>query len=1022
MSDQSRAVLVLVGLLCVAGIYVAFQIPIAIFPKTDFPRIIISVDDGEVPAEQMQASVTRIIEEAMNGMPGILNIRSTTARGSAEINLFFDWNVDIVQSLHLVQERLSQMSSKLPPTAEIKSVDRLTFAVFPVAGYSLTSKTRDPAALRDVAEYTIRPRLARLRGVGDVAVSGGKTREYRVIVDPEALQARAVSLQQVVNSIQNTNVTESPGLIDENHHLELALVSGRATKSDDLKKIVVSSDGSSPVLLRDVAEIRESVQPDYTILTADGQPAVLINILRQPDANTVSVVDRVKAELASIRSQLPGDVKVAPFYDQSILVRDSIYSVRDAIMIGLLLSVLILYGFLLDWGVTFVAVLVIPTTVLITILAMRLAGLSFDLMTLGGIAASIGLVIDNAIVVVENIFTHAARGGPRDEAIHAAVAEITAPVVGSTVTPVVVFLPMALLTGVTGVFFRSLALTMAVALIVSLVLALGVTPVLAGFFLKHGKREQDAAAQPDAEEKAPENHSTGRLLGVVIEAYERKLNSALARPYVVILACVALVGVSYIFYRGLGSEFLPAFDESAFVLDYVAPPGTSLGETDRILRHVERILKSTPEVESFSRRTGLQLGMAGVTEPNTGDFAVKLKPGHARTTEEVKDALRQEIESSEPALRVEFLGILSDLIGDLSSAPSPIEIKLFSEDTAALHRKAAEVARAIHKVPGIVDEFDGLVISGPAVTFNIDAGRAAKFGVSTRDIADTVTTAMSGAEASQILTRGRLIPVRVTLPDSARASLDSLKALPIRSEATGALFRLDQVADVAYESGQTEIVRDGLRQSVAVTARLSGSDLGSAMRAVQAVIAKNISLPPGMTVEYGGLYQEQQSSFHELLIALLLAVVLVFFTLLVEFKSFAYPVAIMVGSVLSLSGVLAALLVTGMTLNVVSLVGLIMIVGIVAKNGILMLDSVDDHLSSGAGLRVALMNAGRRRFRPVLMTSLATILGMLPLALAIGSGAELLQPLAIAVIGGLVLALPLSLIVTPTIYAVLKKK
>ncbi|HEY6802122.1 MAG TPA: efflux RND transporter permease subunit [Pyrinomonadaceae bacterium] len=1010
VSNQSRAVLVIVGLLCVAGLYAAWQLPIAVFPQTDFPRIVIIVDNGVAPADQTLVSVTRPIEEAMNGIPGIANIRSKTARGSAEINLFFNWNVDIIQELQLVQARLSQLSSTLPPTASIRNVERLTFAVFPVTGYSLTSDKRDVASLRDIALYTIRPRLARLSGVAIVGVAGGKAREFHVTIDQDKLIAHNVSAKQVVDAVKNSNVVISPGLIEENHQLELALVSGQAKDSNDLINIVVATVNNAPVTVGDVATVGPGVEPQYTIVTA-GPPshlAALVNINRQPDANTVAVVDEVNAELKAIRNQIPADVKVAAYYDQSLLVRESIKSVRDSIIIGLLLSVVILYVFLRNWGTTFVAILVIPVTVLITFLAMWLARLSFDLMTLGGVAAAIGLVIDDAIVVVENIYTHMARGQSRREAVQNAISEITVPIIGSTITPVVVFLPLTLLTGVTGVFFRSLALTMAVALLTSLVLALVFTPVLAERLVRAKQIDGD-----DHEEKP------GRFLGAIIRRYEWVLGHALDNRWIVVAIMVMVLAGSYLLYTQLGSEFLPAFDESAFVLDYLAPPGASLEETDRMLRHVEDFLKETPEVESYSRRTGLELGLF-ITEPNTGDFAVKLKPGHKRSTEEVEAELREKLAEAEPALEVEFVGILPDMIGDLTSSPEPIEIKLFSEDAKALEAKAEEVEGVIKKVSGVVDTFSGVVVSGPAFTFRIDPMKAAQFGVNATDVAETASTAMTGEAASAILQQDRLITVRVIFSQDVRTSLDKVRALQMQA-ANGAFFRLDQVADIEYEKGQTEIARDGLRQTVAVTGRLEGKDLGTGIAEIQQAITKEVKLPAGMTIEYGGVYKEQQSSFRELLRSLLLAVVLVFITLLIEFRSFAHPVAIVVGAVLALGGVLLGLFITGTSLNVVSLMGMIMVVGIVAKNGILMLDAVEEHLAEGESLRAALLASGRRRFRPVLMTSLAAILGMLPLALAWGAGAELLQPLAIAVIGGLAVALLLSLVITPTVYFMIRR-
>src|SRR5215831_4402012 len=1020
VSNQSRAILVIVALLCAAGLYAAFQLPVAILPQTDFPRVVIIVDNGEAPATQTLVSVTRPIEEAMNGIPGIARIKSKTARGSSEISLFFDWNVNIIQTLQFVQARMSQLSTSLPPTAQIRNVERLTFAVFPVTGYSLTSDKRDQATLRDIATYIIRPQLARLPGVAIVGVAGGKAREFHVVIDPDRLAAHNVSVQQVTEAIKASNIIETPGLIEENHQLTLALVSGQAKKPDELNDIVVAMVNNAPVKVADVATVTSGVQPEFIMVTADGHPAALVNINRQPDANTVTVVDEVRQTLASMRGQMPGDVRVAAYYDQSLLVRDSISSVRDSILIGLLLSVVILYAFLRNWGTTFVAILVIPVTILVTFLAMWLARLSFDLMTLGGVAAAIGLVIDDAIVVVENIYTHISRGQSRREAVQSAVSEITVPIIGSTITPVVVFLPLTILTGVTGVFFRSLALTMAVALLTSLVLALGFTPVLAEKFVR-AKPRPAGANLPEHEPTANELEEAaerGRFLGAIIARYEWVLSHALDNRWIVIVIIFGVLLGSYLLYRVLGSEFLPEFDESAFVLDYWAPPGASLAETNRMLQDVEEKLMKTPEIESYSRRTGLELGLF-VTEPNRGDFAVKLKPGHKRPTDEVISQLRGEIAEAQPALEIEFVGIVPDVIGDLQGAPEPLEIKLFSEDAAALNAKADEVETSIKKIHGVVDTKNGVVVSGPAITFKVDPQKAARFGVAADDVAKTAAAAMTGDEASFILQQDRLIRVRVIFPDDVRSSLDKVKALQVRSS-SGQLLRIDQVADVEYEPGQTEISRENLRQNVSITGRLEGVDLGTAINQIKSQLA-SVKLPPGMSVEFGGLYQEQQSSFGELTISLILAVLLVFITLLIEFRSFAHPIAIVTGAVLALSGVLLALFITGMTLNVVSLMGMIMIVGIVAKNGILMLDAVEDHLAAGDSLREALLRSGRRRFRPVLMTSLAAMLGMLPLALAFGAGSELLQPMAIAVIGGLTMALLLSLIVTPTVYAMLHR-
>lgn len=998
ITDQWRAVLVFVALLCAAGYLSATSLPVSIFPSVDFPRIVVSLDNGVIPATQMLASVTTPVVQGLSGLPGVNNIKSVTSRGSAEVNLFFDWGTDMNGALQLVNGKMAQLVTGMPPTVSLKRVARLTFAVFPIMGYSITSTSMDSMALRELGEYTIKPQLMRLAGVASVKVDGGKVREFHVDLDPTRLTARGLSVAQVIAAIKAANVVDSPGLVADNHRLVLTLVSGQASNIDELSRTLVSygNTTSSPVFLRDIATVSSGPAPLYTLVSSENGPAITLNVLRQPNANTVTVADEVHKELSSLN--LPKDVKITPFYDQSLLVRDSILSVRDSIVIGLGLSALVLFCFLGDIGTTLVASVVIPVTVVSTFLFMSLFGLGLDLMTLGGVAASIGLVIDDAIVVVEAIYARISLGGDRAAAVTEALHEILFPILGSTLTPVVVFLPMTLLSGVTGNFFRALSLTMAVALVTSLFLALSFTPVLARGLIRPGKISEG-----------------GRVLGFFVRIYERVLEFALHFRYLMVLLALGLMAGAGWLYTILPSDFLPSFDESAFVLDYVGPPGADLAETDRMLTAVEAQLKTYPEIESYSRRTGLQLG-GSLSEANTGDFLVKLKPGHKRATDDITAEMRAWVESHEPALKVEFAGILGDLIGDLTSSPAPIVIKLFGPDSKTLETASQQVATEIAKVDHVVDVKSGVVISGPAVTFQVDPIASGRFGMNASDINSAVTAAVDGEIASTIVQQNRLLNVRVGLP---RSSLTGLTHLPIRSP-NGALVRLDQLVRMEQDPGQTELMREGLRPILEVTARLEKGDLGSAIAAIK-VQLKSLQLPPGVTLEYGGLYQQQQSSFRELLLVMGLAASLVFLVLLVEFKSFEHPIAILAGSILATGGALLALWLKGIGFNVISFLGTIMILGIVAKNGILMLDAVEAHQAEGQNLHTALAESGKRRFRPVLMTSLTAALGMLPLALALGSGAEMLQPLAVAVIGGLVCSLFSSLIITPCVFSILQQ-
>ncbi len=993
--------------LCLAGTYSAFRTPSSVFPKTDFPRVVILVDNGVMPADEMMATVTRPIEESMKDIPGSLTVRSTTGRGSAEISVFFDWRVDMVRSELYVDSRLSQIRAELPPTAST-TVWRLTFSAFPVIGISLTSPRRDLTQLWETARYDVKPRLLRIPGVARVDLVGGRTPEYHVVVDPRRLLAVGLSLPQVTEALARNNLIAPTGMHEENYTLYLAVVDGRVHDAEEIANLTVATVGTHPVRIRDFARVERGPEPVFNVVTAEGVPAVLLNVRSQPDGSTLDIAAGVRRVLAELRRDLPPDYKTAYYYDQSLFVRDSVGSVRDAILFGLLLSVLILYFFLKDWGVTLTAIVVIPVTVLITLAAMKVAGLSFNLMTLGGIAAAIGLVIDDAIVVVEAIYAKVASGLGRGAAITAAMGEIVHPLVGSTLTPVVVFIPLAFLDGITGVFFRALALTMVVALLTSLLLALLLTPSLAAWFIRDRERL--------AHGHGARGEEGGPLLQRVLRIYEVAVRFALRRRFLTLAACGVLLLLGFGIYRGLESEFLPALDEGGFVIDYVAPFGTSLTETHRQLLQAEQILRATPEVESYSRRTGARLALS-IAEPNTGDFLVKLKPDRRRSTDLVIAELRHRFQRALPGIEWEFPGILSDLIGDLIWAPQPIEVKLFSTDIDFLKKKAPEVADRLRKVRGVVDILDGLVYAGPSLSLRVRHAEAGRLGFSSADVADAVGTAMLGQTASTVLEGDRVVKIRVRDERSSIDRVATLRDLPLRAP-DGTMVKLSQLVDVVETPGQLELRREDLRQDVAVTARLEGRDLGSAMAEIRDLLGKDPSLPPG-TIEFGGLYQQQQESFDNLMLVLAMAIFLVFTVLLIEFRSFFEPLAIVFGAVLALFGTVLALWLTGTSLNVVSLLGAIIGVGIVAKNGILMLDRVHHLRAEGLGLEDALVRSGHRRLRPVLMTSMAAAFGMLPLAWGIGSGADMLRPLAIAVIGSLCISVLLSLVATPTVYCLL---
>jgi len=1013
-----KPILFIIVALSAFGVYLAFTIPIAVFPNTNFPRIVVGVDNGVMPIDQMQVTVTRPIEESLNSVPGLDHVRSLTSRGSAEIDLFFNWNVDMFQTLQYVNAAIARVQPTLPSTAAV-TTNRLTFAAFPILGYSMTSDTMPQTKLWELATYSVKPVLNRLVGVSTVVVQGGEEPEFQIQPDPGKLVETQVTVPGILDAISKTNLIDSPGLVEHNHQLVLGLVSGQVRTLPEIGGVVVKTTQSgTPIRIADIGSVSQSVRPVYTVVTADGKPAVLLNIYRQPDSNTVGVANEVHAEIEQLQHSLPAGIHLLPFYDQSILVSAAITSVRDAILIGLVLAAVVLVLFLRDWGSSVIAGLVIPVTIAVTFIALRALHENFDLMTLGGLAAAVGLVIDDAIVVVENIVLHRDAGQTRGEAIRSALNEIRTPLLGSTFTPIVVFLPLVTITGVTGTFFRALAVTVAVALMTSLVLALTWTPALSNVLLKKGRGEHKTQDVIGHAEFAPNS-----FMGRIIKGYERVVNGVLRYPLVLVAVCALLVVGSYFCFQALGSDLLPAMDEGGFVLDYLMPAGSSLTDTNKILIQVEQILHSIPEVEGTSRRTGLQLGLATVTEANTGDFSVKLKDKRSRSVDQVIAEVRERVNKRFPQLDTDFPQVLQDMIGDLTSSPDPVEIKLYSENVPLLKQWAPKVGDAIKAIPVVKDVKNGIenTISGPAITFNVDQTVAARAGFTPQEVELDASAIFQGEPApTPIVVNSRPYTLRVTFPPETRASLEAMQNTLLVSS-TGKVATLGTLATVQNEPGQIEIRRENLQRDVAVTARLEGASLGTGVALVKQAVAK-LHIPSSIRVEYGGLYQEQQSSFRDLAFVLAAAIVLVFIVLLIEFRTFAAPLAILAAALLSTSGVFLALLITGTTFNVSSFMGLVMVVGIVAKNGILLLDADQKFRKSGMSAKEAMIQAGERRLRPIMMTALATIAGMIPLSLALGAGSQMLQPLAIAVIGGIVASMLLSLIVTPTVHYYLAEK
>ena len=1004
IQSHRRSILFLILVLALGGLAGSLKLPVALFPHVNFPRVVVNLDAGDRPAEQMAIEVTWPVEAAVRSVPGVRNIRSTTSRGSAEISINFDWGTDMVAAALQVESAISQVLSGLPPGTTFL-VRRMDPTVMPVLAYSLTSDTHSLVELRDIALYQLRPVISTVKGVAKIGVQGGAIEEYQVVVDPARLASLNLSLNDVAKAVSAANVITAVGRLQDHYKLYLMISDTRFHDLDQIRETILRSGKNGLVRLDDIATVSKSTAPQWTRATADGHDAVLFQVYQQPGGNTVQIAREIKKKLSGLRARLPKGIRIANWYDQSQLIVASAYSVRDAIIIGVLFAVFVLWLFLRNIKMTFIAAVTVPCVVAATILLLYALHMSFNIMTLGGMAAAIALIIDDMIVMQEQIVRGLRNSiGDHHVRVMKAVKEFTRPLAGSSASTIIIFTPMAFLSGVTGAFFKSLSLTMASGLIISFFVAWLAVPLLADYFLN----EKDANREED-----------GPLTRRFHRFYETVMKSVLARPALALLMIVPLIAAGWFSYKHLGSGFMPKMDEGGFILDYRSFPGTSLKETDRLLRQVGRILQQTPDVQTYSRRTGFSLG-GTFTEANEGDFFVRLKPFPRRSIETVMDDIRTRIEQSVPGLQIEMALLMEDLIGDLTAVPQPIEIKIFSDDGGLLRRLGPKVAEAIQKISGVVDVNDGIVLAGDALDIRVNRDKASLEGVTPEEITGTLSDFLTGAVTTRIQQGPKMVGVRVRIPADIRSRISDIRDLRLRAP-DGHLFPLKRIATIKAVIGQPQITRDDLKRMIAVTGRISGRDLGSVIRDVKAVLNTPGLIPKGVYYTLGGLYEQQRIAFAGLITVFVSAVVLVFLLLLFLYERFHVAILILINTLLALAAVFIGLYITGTEINISSMMGMTMIVGIVTEVAIFY---VSEYLSLPAelGKKTSLIQAGKNRMRPIAMTTFAAILALLPLAMGIGQGSAMQKPLAIAIISGLVAQLPLVLIVLPVFLRTFKLK
>ncbi len=1007
IQSHRRSILFLLSLISIGGLTAAFHLPVSMFPAVDFPRVVVRLDAGDRPAEQMALQVTTPVEAAIRGVPGVQNVRSTTSRGSADVEARFAWGTDMPAAALQVNAAVAQILPVLPVGTTLET-HRMTPTTYPIIAYSLVSDTVSLARLRDIAEYQIRPLLLGIDGVARVRVQGGAVAEYQVIADPARLQAVGMSMDDVARALSAANVLAAVGRLEDHYKLYLVVSDNRFRRLAHIGDTVLRSDARGVVRVKDIARVRLGVAPMWQRVTADGHDAVLFSIYQQPDGNSVQIAADVRARLATFRSTLPPGVRVANWYDQSRLVVASAASVRDAILIGVVLAAAVLWLFLRNAKVMVIALLVVPAALAATVVLLQVLGMSFNIMTLGGMAAAVGLIVDDAIVMVEHIMRRQRESDlPHHERVMGAAQEFLRPLAGSSAATLVIFVPLAFLSGVTGAFFKALSATMASGLLLSFCITWLAVPILADRWL----------TEADAEAAERE----GRLMAWLHRRYEALLTALFARPLWLLLGIAPLLAGGWLAYHAIGSGFMPAMDEGGFTLDYRSKPGTSLTETDRLLRQLEAIISSDPNVASYSRRTGAQLG-GDVTEANEGDLFVRLKSGPRATIDVVMEEIRRRIEGHVPGLEIETAQLMEDMIGDLTAVPQPIEVKIFSDEPAKLFAAAHAAAALLGRIPGVVEIKDGINPAGDAIEIHVDRLRAAREGMDPDSVTRAVAAEVQGTVVTQIERPPKMVGLRLWTSARRRDTDAKLADLLLRAP-DGHLFPLRRVAGFVAVQGQPQIERENLRRMVAVTARLEGRDMGSAAAAVQRALDAPGALPAGVVYEMGGMYQQQQIAFRGLMIVLGAAVALVFLLLLFLYERFRVALAILATPLLCISAVFIGLWTAGLELNISALMGMTMIVGIATEvaifyfsefQGLTGAESAESVVA--AVRRQALVQAGKNRMRPIAMTTAAAILTLLPLALAIGQGSAMQQPLAVAIVSGLIVQLPVTLLVMPVLF------
>jgi len=981
---------VILLLILLTGAYTYKNLGTSLFPNVTFPKIKIIAENGQQPVDKMMVTVTKPLENTIKKVENLKLIRSVTSMGSCEISAFMDWSSDIDIDKQQIESRIAQIKNELPANVNI-IVEKMNPSILPIMGYSLQSDTKSQIELKMISEYIVKPYLSGIDGVAAIEVIGGKTKEYQILLNQQKLELLKLSPQQIINRIQESGFIKSNGYVVDYSRLYLTVTDASIKNIEDLKNLVIINDSKNKISVQDIASVQIAEKIEFVKIKADGKNVPLIAILKQPNSNLIDVAEKVSNRIKELNRSLPEGVELKQYYNQAEFVAKSLKSIIDVLWIGLLLSIIVVILFLKSFKASTVLFITIPITLSLTFILIKAMGYDLNIMTIGAIAAAIGLIIDDAVIVIEQIHrTHEEYPNePPNELVGKAIRFLFPAMLGSSLSTIVIFLPFVLMTGIAGAYFRILTETMIITLVVSFFITWLGLPVI--YLLFSGKNN---TIQKEHQQK------------------NRKWVRFFIEKPIISYALIILLGLSTFFIiPKLETGFLPQMDEGSIVLDFNSPPGTSLEETDRMLSEVDRILEETPEVKTYSRRTGTQMGFF-ITEPNRGDYLIELKNNRTLSTEEVSDVIRQKVESAVPALMVDFGQVIGDMLGDLMSSVQPIEIKIFGTKHEKLKELSSQIAHSIEKIPGTADVFDGIVIAGPMLSIRPKEMILKQFGLTDIDLQKQIQTYLQGTISGAILEKEQLTDINVMFPENYKTPIEKIKEVRICTS-SGDYYPLSTFADFELMNGVAEIERENLKTMGVVTARLNNRDLGSVMKDIKTNLSQ-LELPPSYYIEYGGSYAEQQKSFKELLIILILGGMFIFTVILFMFRHLLLSIIVLLISSLGISGSILALYLTQTPLNVGSYTGIIMIIGILGEASIFTIYLFLNDLKK-KHIKEAIIHSISARLRPKLMTAISAIVALTPLALGIGTGAQMHQPLAIAVIGGFIIGLPLLLIVLPTL-------